>query len=90
MNAFDELQRRQGKIRSAVLSPGVKAGGILPGAARRIKRAWRRGGRYDGGSKRRDAMLLLKPNCECCDKDLPPTAIPSAMVSGEKMKEILL
>ena len=19
-------------------------------------------------------MLLLKPNCECCDKDLPPTA----------------
>jgi ribose transport system substrate-binding protein len=24
-----------------------------------------------------------------CDKNLPPTAIPSSMVSGEKMKEIL-
>jgi ribose transport system substrate-binding protein len=31
-----------------------------------------------------DAALAVK-----CDKDLPPTAIPSAMVSGEKMKEIL-
>ena len=24
-------------------------------------------------------MLLLKPNCECCDKDLPPDA-PDAMI----------
>jgi hypothetical protein len=24
-----------------------------------------------------------------CDKSLPPTAIPSAMLSGAKMKEIL-
>lgn len=31
-----------------------------------------------------DPTLAVK-----CDKDLPPTAIPSAMVSGEKMKEIL-
>lgn len=31
-----------------------------------------------------DPALAVK-----CDKDLPPTAIPSAMVSGEKMKEIL-
>jgi ribose transport system substrate-binding protein len=31
-----------------------------------------------------DPALAVK-----CDKDLPPTAIPSAMVSGEEMKEIL-
>jgi ribose transport system substrate-binding protein len=31
-----------------------------------------------------DPALAVK-----CDKDLPPTAIPSSMVSGEKMKEIL-
>lgn len=31
-----------------------------------------------------DSALAVK-----CDTDLPPTAIPSAMVSGEKMKEIL-
>ena len=31
-----------------------------------------------------DPALAVK-----CDKGLPPTAIPSAMVSGEKMKEIL-
>jgi len=24
-------------------------------------------------------MLILKPNCECCDKDLPPEA-PDAMI----------
>jgi len=24
-------------------------------------------------------MLLLKPNCECCDRDLPP-ASPDAMI----------
>jgi hypothetical protein len=24
-------------------------------------------------------MLELRPNCECCDKDLPPTA-PDAMI----------
>ncbi|WP_424969023.1 DUF1272 domain-containing protein [Dinoroseobacter sp. S76] len=24
-------------------------------------------------------MLILKPNCECCDKDLPPTA-PDARI----------
>lgn len=24
-------------------------------------------------------MLLLKPNCECCDKDLPPSA-PDALI----------
>ena len=24
-------------------------------------------------------MLLLKPNCECCDKDLPPDA-PDALI----------
>ena len=24
-------------------------------------------------------MLMLRPNCECCDKDLPPSA-PDAMI----------
>ena len=27
----------------------------------------------------RGAMLKLKPNCECCDKDLPPQA-PDALI----------
>ena len=31
-----------------------------------------------------DKALAVK-----CDKNLPPTAIPSAMVPGAKMKEIL-
>ena len=28
-------------------------------------------------------MLLLKPNCECCDKDLPPTAADARICSYE-------
>lgn len=28
-------------------------------------------------------MLLLKPNCECCDKDLPPTAPDARICSFE-------
>lgn len=28
-------------------------------------------------------MLLLKPNCECCDKDLPPDAADARICSFE-------
>jgi hypothetical protein len=28
-------------------------------------------------------MLILKPNCECCDKDLPPDAADAVMCSFE-------
>ncbi|MGV6888534.1 DUF1272 domain-containing protein [Rhodophyticola sp. SM2404] len=28
-------------------------------------------------------MLLLKPNCECCDKDLPPSASDARICSYE-------
>ncbi|MEM8776456.1 MAG: DUF1272 domain-containing protein [Pseudomonadota bacterium] len=28
-------------------------------------------------------MLLLKPNCECCDKDLPPEATDARMCTFE-------
>ena len=28
-------------------------------------------------------MLLLKPNCECCDADLPPDAADARMCSFE-------
>jgi hypothetical protein len=28
-------------------------------------------------------MLILKPNCECCDKDLPPDAVDAVMCSFE-------
>lgn len=28
-------------------------------------------------------MLMLKPNCECCDKDLPPTATDARICSYE-------
>lgn len=28
-------------------------------------------------------MLLLKPNCECCDKDLPPESVEARMCSYE-------
>jgi uncharacterized protein len=28
-------------------------------------------------------MLALKPNCECCDKDLPPDAPDAVMCSFE-------
>jgi hypothetical protein len=28
-------------------------------------------------------MLKLKPNCECCDKDLPPDAADAVMCSFE-------
>jgi uncharacterized protein len=28
-------------------------------------------------------MLLLKPNCECCDKDLPPEAEDARICSFE-------
>ncbi len=28
-------------------------------------------------------MLALKPNCECCDKDLPPDAADAVMCSFE-------
>ena len=28
-------------------------------------------------------MLILKPNCECCDKDLPPTAADACICTYE-------
>lgn len=28
-------------------------------------------------------MLMLKPNCECCDKDLPPAATDAMICSFE-------
>ena len=28
-------------------------------------------------------MLTLKPNCECCDKDLPPSALDARICSFE-------
>jgi uncharacterized protein len=28
-------------------------------------------------------MLILKPNCECCDKDLPPDATDALICSFE-------
>lgn len=28
-------------------------------------------------------MLALKPNCECCDKDLPPSAVDARMCTFE-------
>lgn len=28
-------------------------------------------------------MLKLKPNCECCDKDLPPDALDAVICSFE-------
>lgn len=28
-------------------------------------------------------MLVLKPNCECCDKDLPPSATDARMCTFE-------
>lgn len=28
-------------------------------------------------------MLILKPNCECCDKDLPPTASDAMICTYE-------
>lgn len=28
-------------------------------------------------------MLILKPNCECCDKDLPPSAEDARICSYE-------
>ena len=28
-------------------------------------------------------MLLLKPNCECCDKDLPPESMEARICSFE-------
>ncbi len=28
-------------------------------------------------------MLKLKPNCECCDKDLPPDAVDALICSFE-------
>lgn len=28
-------------------------------------------------------MLTLKPNCECCDKDLPPDAVDAMICSFE-------
>ena len=28
-------------------------------------------------------MLMLKPNCECCDKDLPPSASDARMCTFE-------
>ena len=28
-------------------------------------------------------MLILKPNCECCDKDLPPEATDARICSFE-------
>jgi uncharacterized protein len=30
-----------------------------------------------------DAMLLLKPNCECCDKNLPPEASDAVICTYE-------
>jgi hypothetical protein len=28
-------------------------------------------------------MLLLKPNCECCDRDLPPDSVDARICSFE-------
>ncbi|MEM1289455.1 MAG: DUF1272 domain-containing protein [Pseudomonadota bacterium] len=28
-------------------------------------------------------MMILKPNCECCDKDLPPTATDAMICTYE-------
>lgn len=28
-------------------------------------------------------MLLLKPNCECCDRDLPPASVDAVICSFE-------
>lgn len=28
-------------------------------------------------------MLILKPNCECCDKDLPPDSVDARVCSFE-------
>jgi hypothetical protein len=30
-----------------------------------------------------DAMLALRPNCECCDKDLPPASTEAMICSFE-------
>jgi hypothetical protein len=30
-----------------------------------------------------DAMLALRPNCECCDKDLPPESTEAMICSFE-------
>ena len=32
---------------------------------------------------RRKRMLILKPNCECCDKDLPPEAADARICTFE-------
>ena len=30
-----------------------------------------------------DSMLALRPNCECCDKDLPPDSVEAMICSFE-------
>lgn len=37
----------------------------------------------DAGSARRESMLELRPNCECCDRDLPPDSRDARMCSFE-------
>src|SRR3979409_2601610 len=34
-------------------------------------------------SPRRNAMLQLRPNCECCDRDLPPDSTEAMICSFE-------
>ena len=41
-------------------------------------------GRYLVGAPRWESeMLLLKPNCECCDRDLPPDSAQARICSFE-------
>ena len=35
------------------------------------------------GAKQGGSMLALRPNCECCDKDLPPEAADALICSFE-------
>ena len=36
-----------------------------------------------GKVEEREAMLKLRPNCECCDKDLPPDAADALICTFE-------
>lgn len=49
------------------------------------KSRWRRtaAGRMVSPPLLEDAMLQLRPNCECCDRDLPPEARDAMICSFE-------
>ncbi|MEY4977483.1 MAG: hypothetical protein RIQ97_2678 [Pseudomonadota bacterium] len=34
-------------------------------------------------STKKDTMLTLRPNCECCDRDLPPDSLAARICSFE-------